>query len=253
MKRRYSVVDDFFSSIDSEEKAYLLGFFLADGTFDLGENCTKSYRFGIKLQKEDEEIIKLFRNFIIPDINVSYKESYIDKNGTNHKATAGVRWTSGKMATDLFRFNICPRKTFDVNFKFRFDLIPDSFIWDFIRGFFDGDGQISYSPKTHQSTFALYGTSFEFMSQVGNIFESEFKVEKRIEGINKHNLTLFTLRFSANGKRKEFLEKLYIKFYLNKRYFLKRKQEKLLEYLLFKYRDNFEDCERLQNIVERRG
>lgn len=252
MNRKYRVEDDFFSNIDQESKAYLLGFFLADGTYNLGENCTKSYRFGVKLQIEDESIVKLFRDFIIPEASITYKNSYIDKRNTKHKTTALIRWTSREMAIDLMKFNILPKKTFDVNFEFRFDLLSEKFIWDFIRGFFDGDGQISFSNTTHQSTFAMYSTSSKFLNQLGDLFEKEFGVKKRIEGVKKSKMMLYTLRFSANGNRLEFLEKLYIKFYKDKAYFLERKQEKLLEYLLFKYRDNSEDCERLQSIVERR-
>ena len=65
-------------------------------------------------------------------------------------------------------------------------------------------------------------------------------------------MILYTLRFSSNQNRQSFINALFSKFYTNKSYFLKRKQSKLLNYLLFKYRDNSEDCERLQNIVERR-
>lgn len=74
----------------------------------------------------------------------------------------------------------------------------------------------------------------------------------RIEGVQKSKMMLYTLRFHSNFKRKTFIENLYIKFYKNKNYFLKRKQEKFLNYLLFKYRDNLEYCERLLSIVERR-
>lgn len=45
MKRKYDVKDDFFKEINSEEKAYLLGFFIADGTYGLGSGCTDSYRY----------------------------------------------------------------------------------------------------------------------------------------------------------------------------------------------------------------
>ena len=45
MKRKYDVKDDFFKEIDSEKKAYLLGFFLADGTYSLGSGCKDSYRY----------------------------------------------------------------------------------------------------------------------------------------------------------------------------------------------------------------
>ena len=65
-------------------------------------------------------------------------------------------------------------------------------------------------------------------------------------------MVLYTLRFSAGYNRKKFIDQLYNKLYSNKHFFLERKQSKMLNYLLFKYRDNSEDCERLQSIVERR-
>ena len=252
MQRKYKVTDNFFADIDCEEKAYLLGFFLADGGYELGNNCTKSYKFRICLQEEDKEIVELFKEFIIPEKELYYKRSYIDKRNVNHKSTYSISWTSSKMAEDLKLFNIIPAKTYDVDFEFPFERIPDLYLWDFIRGFFDGDGQISFSDKTHQSTFALYGTSNKFMKKLGEIFEKEFNVLKRIEGIQKSNMILYTLRFSANGKRLDFFTKLYEKYYTNKKYFMKRKQEKFLKYLNFRYRDNFEYLERIQSIVERR-
>ena len=53
------------------------------------------------------------------------------------------------MHYDLENLNITPRKTYDLDFSFPFEFIPEQYIWDFIRGFFDGDGQISYSEATH--------------------------------------------------------------------------------------------------------
>lgn len=253
MKRKYEVIDNFFQTIDSEEKAYLLGFFLADGSYGLGSGCKNSYRFQIKLQETDLEIVEMFKYYITPTSPIVYKEPFIDKRSTNHKGTYTLRWTSSTMHLDLEKYNILPRKTYDVAFKFPFDKIPKEFIWDFIRGFFDGDGQISYSDETHQSTFALYGTSYKFMNDLGEFFEKEFNISKRVEGVQKSKMILYTLRFSAEYQRSKFIENLYIKFYKNKKLFLRRKQEKFLKYLLFKYRDNQEDCERLLDIVERRG
>lgn len=253
MKRKYEVKDDFFKTIDSEEKAYLLGFFLADGSYGLGSGCKNSYRYQIKLQEKDLEIVNMYKKYITPDSPLIYKEPFTDKKGTNHSGSYCLRWTSSTMHYDLEKYNIFPRKTYDIEFDFPFNEIPEEFIWDFIRGFFDGDGQISYSEETHQITYALYGTSFLFLSKLGEFFEKEFNVEKRVEGVKKSKMILYTLRFSANQHRALFIENLYIKLYQNKKLFLKRKQEKLLNYLLFKYRDNQEDRERLLGIVERRG
>ena len=252
MKRKFDVIDNFFETIDSEEKAYLLGFFVADGSYGLGSGCTSSYRYQIHQQEKDKCIVDWYQKAIVPTGTIGYKEPFTDKKGTNHNGAYMLRWTSKNMHHDLKKYNITPRKTYDLEFEFPFELIPDEYIWDFIRGFFDGDGQISYSETSHQMTFALYGTSEKFLIQLGELFEKEFKVEKRIEGIKKTKMTLYTLRFSAGYNRVNFIDSLYTKFYKDKSYFLPRKQSRFLNYLLFKYRDNPEDCERLQDIVERR-
>lgn len=251
MKRKYDVKDDFFKQIDSEEKAYLLGFFIADGTYSLGSGCKDSYRYQIHQQEIDKCIVDWYKNIIVPEGNIIYKEPYTDKKGINHKGTYKLRWTSKTMHKDLEKYNIFPKKTYDLSFKFPFELIPKEFIWDFIRGFFDGDGCISFTNQKNFK-FDFYGTSKDFMNQIGDLFEKEFGVEKRITGIKKSNMTLYTLNFFSNYKRLEFIEKVYYKFYKNKKYFLVRKQNHFLDYLMFKYRDNPEDCERLQDIVERR-
>ena len=70
MKRKYDVKDDFFKEINSEEKAYLLGFFIADGTYSLGSGCKDSYRYQIHQQ----EIDKCIKN------KQEYDTSFWDKN-----------------------------------------------------------------------------------------------------------------------------------------------------------------------------
>lgn len=248
-----NVIDDFFDDIDSEEKAYLLGFFIADGCISLNNKCKNSYRFGVKLQECDFDIIKMFCDNICPNNKISYKPGYIDKNNVSHKGSYQIRWTSTHMKNTLEKYNVNQRKTYDLKFKFPFNIIKDEFKWDFIRGFFDGDGGVSYSNITNKITFSFYSTSYDFLSQIGDIFESEFEVKKIIDATKKSNMILYNLRFNSNYRLKNFLYKLFVKFYKNKSLFLYRKQHKILEYLLFKYRDNPEDCERLLDIVTRRS
>ena len=55
----------FFNTIDSEIKAYLLGFFYADG-------CVQNDgRISVRIQKEDECITKLYQKFISPNLLLS--------------------------------------------------------------------------------------------------------------------------------------------------------------------------------------
>lgn len=246
----YKVNEDFFDKIDSEIKAYLLGFFVADGCITMNSGCKNSYCLSVNLTKEDEYIIKLFNDYICPNNHI--RNNNHQTKGMHRRETSIIKWTSTKMKETLFNYNIRMRKTYDFTFVFPFEKIQKEYIWDFIRGFFDGDGHISYSETTKQLTFAFYGTSKPYLNQLGEMFEKEFGVEKRIESTTKTNIELFCLRFSANYNRVKFMENLFYKFYKNKKFLLKRKQEKILNYLTFKYRDNQSDCERLIDIVERR-
>lgn len=65
-------------------------------------------------------------------------------------------------------YGIKERKTYDVDYEFPFDKIPEEFKWDFIRGVFDG--QISYSKTNHASTFGIYTTSKKIRKSIRRYF-----------------------------------------------------------------------------------
>ena len=142
-------------------------------------------------------------------------------------------------------YNIKPRKTYDHDFLMNFDRIPEDFVFDFIRGYFDGDGAISYNENTHALQFAIYGTSVNFLNQIASVFEQNFNVVRRISYKNNKTTRLYCLMFDAFKKKKEFHNALFEKMYKNKKCYLNRKMLKLRHYLEFKYRDNPEDIERL--------
>jgi len=246
---RFKTQEDFFDCIDSEIKAYLLGFFVADGCICMNSGCKNSYCLSVNLTLDDKYIIDLYHDYICPNNTIRFSNHQTP--GMHRRPTVRIKWTSNKMKETLYGYNIHMRKTYDFNFEFPFNKIPDKYLFDFIRGFFDGDGHISFNDKTNAMTFAFYGTSKPFFEQLGNIFEKEFNVSKRIESTIKENIELYCLRFSANYNKKEFIEKLYHKFYDNKEFFLERKKKKLLGYLMFKYRANQLDFERLTDSVER--
>ena len=149
----------------------------------------------------------------------------------------------GKVLQDLY--NIKPRKTYDHDFLMNFSLIPKEFVFDFIRGYFDGDGAVSYNEETHSLQFAIYGTSVNFLNQIADFFEKDFNVVRRISYRDNKTTRLYCLMFDSFKKKKEFHNSLFEKMYQNKKIYLKRKMLKLRHYLEFKYRDNPEDIERL--------
>ena len=69
--KRHFVNDDYFSIIDSEKKAYLLGFFIADGTIGMNQGCKNSYFMQVNICNDDDEILKLYQLEICPENKIS--------------------------------------------------------------------------------------------------------------------------------------------------------------------------------------
>jgi hypothetical protein len=228
MKRKEGVNDNYFETIDTDLKAYLLGFFIADGCIQMNARCVNSYKLSVNISEIDKELIELYQKEICPNNKISisnYRKGAIDR-----KPTHMIRWTSNKMKNDLENFNVLRNKTKHFDFKFPFEYIPNHLIFSFIRGFFDGDGNISYD-GTNRLTFAFFGTSKIFLQQIGEIFQKEFNVKYIIDESKKANMILYCLRFNSNFKRREFINNLYNKMYTNCQFSLSRKKLKFESYL----------------------
>src|SRR5688500_3425764 len=65
--RKYTINHDFIKTIDTEEKAYFLGFIFADGHNDLNRS-----RISINLQYNDEDILIKFKKCINSNVPISY-------------------------------------------------------------------------------------------------------------------------------------------------------------------------------------
>lgn len=222
--------ENYFKNIDTSLKAYLLGFFIADGSISLSSGCKNSYRFSINLSEVDKYIIELYKNEICPNNKITINNC--QRGAINRKPTAMLRWTSTKMKKDLEKlYNIKQNKTLDFNFEFNFNNLPEGYYFDFIRGFFDGDGHISFTQTSRQFTLGFYSTSKIFLKQIGEIISNRCNVKYIIDCNTKKNIDLYCLRFNANGKRYDFIKKLYNLFYDNKKYYLIRKKIKFENYL----------------------
>lgn len=224
--------DTFFDDIDSEIKAYLLGFFIADGCVSKDEKNEnrKAVRLSVNLSEKDREIVELFQQYICPNnkiIVTNYRKGAVDRKPVN-----SVKWSSKYMASILENYyKIKQRKTQDIEFKFPFYRISNELIRHFIRGFFDGDGHISFSEINRQFTLSFYSTSKEFLIQIGDIINLKFVVESIIDSSIKSNITLYSLRFNSFNKRRQFIEKLHNWLYQDSKFYLKRKKDKFESYL----------------------
>jgi len=128
-----SLNDNFFEKIDSQEKAYILGWIGSDGT--IGKRG-----FTIAIQNSDEDILIKLKDIICSEIPIV---NYINSTGT---LMSSFDINSGKISKDLCKlFKINPGKKSDI---VRLPQIDKKYFWSFIRGYFDGDGTINDLDKT---------------------------------------------------------------------------------------------------------
>lgn len=132
-------IENIFENINSEEKAYWLGFLAADG-------CVFGNYIRISLQKQDQRHLEKFRDFLQANSIKISEETHQNKNQKNKYYTFSIGCK--KMVEDLKRLGITERKS--LTLKPPIGLISEKYYLDWIRGFFDGDGGISYSVKNNR-------------------------------------------------------------------------------------------------------
>ena len=215
--------EDYFDVIDTDEKAYILGFFIADGTIDHSQ-----YRMGISLQSSDREVLDLIKFEL--DINNNIVIS--NRHPELREEQAQLRWSSKHMVNTLKGYNILPRKTYDSEFIFPFDKIPKQFYGSFIRGFIDGDGSYEFNGKG-TFTIRLVSTSKLFLDQIGNIVSSNIEgIGYCLEYHKGKTIDWYTLRFQTYGINKpNKILKLYKFLYQDSKFSFKRKKDKMESYL----------------------
>lgn len=138
--------ENYFEVIDSEHKAYWLGFLMADGCVlesvnKDGERTPATLQIALGIQ--DIEVIEKFKEDIHlnKNITVGFHKNPTKNTETEHcKITAGSR----KMCMDLVKHGCTPRKSLTLEFP---DTVPEDLIPHFIRGYFDGDGCVCFSER----------------------------------------------------------------------------------------------------------
>jgi len=159
--RMYSHDFDYFKNIDSEKKAYWLGFFYADG-FVESKRPHGAQKFGITLSSKDSDHLAKFKSDIKSTNPIlEYKGSGYNKDGYFSR----ILMTSQTTVNDLKRHGVVEQKTF----KLDFPVIEKSLVRHFIRGYFDGDGYISVSKKSF--VFGFSGRE-EFLLKIKEFFET---------------------------------------------------------------------------------
>lgn len=195
--RKHNLNENFFEKIDSEHKAYWLGFIYADG-------CVFKKRRTLTIRlKKDADNIQLLEQ-LKKDLECDYEIKYGKQNswGTITQYCV-LSIFSKKIIEDLIKLGCYNKKSLILIFPSE-EIVPLEFQKDFIRGYFDGDGAISYTTKTCHITFC--GT-YEFLLGVKEFFNlTHFPLHDSRKDNNKN---IYYLGFGGNLQVLDKMNKIY--------------------------------------------
>lgn len=170
-----------FDYIDSEEKAYWLGFLYADGYV-----CGTNNGVELSLKGDDKPHLEKFRQFLNCRLYVK-----IGKSTCNGKTFSRCRlYLRDKHFHDkLVELGCVPNKSLILKFP-NPDIFSNSdLLIHFIRGYVDGDGCLSYT-STGRLSIQIIGTS-EFLDGIIEIFPTIFhKSRKEYRHPNSNTYTI---------------------------------------------------------------
>lgn len=210
-KRKDFFNQNFFEIIDSERKAYWLGFMYADGSIS-------RFSCALSLSSLDKRHLEKFKQDI--DSSAKIRDSMVNDGLGKFHPTSHLSFCSLNFYKSLIKQGCTSRKSLNLVFP-NSDIVPPVFLNHFIRGYFDGDGSIGKYTYKNQ-------TSYRFSVVSSKAFIEEF------ERIICDKCNLKTTKIQKNSKSNvyysthsgiENTKKIYDFLYSGATVFLDRKKE----------------------------
>jgi len=153
---KYAFDDFYFKNIDSEEKAYFLGWIASDGSVNKNG-------FRISIHEKDKLILEQLRDLLCKELKITTKFSFSLNNFLSIMSDLTIN--SKQISEDICRhLNINPgKKSRVVNFP---NLDNDFLKWAFVRGFFDGDGFVSRRNCSRSPKCGIGGNSKNMINYI---------------------------------------------------------------------------------------
>lgn len=182
-------------SIDTEEKAYWLGFFYADAY-----NKEKTGQIIIELQEKDKKhLYKCAKFFGNP------REPYKQMKNKGKYVSYRLELNGRALSNTLKKLGCHQKKSFDITFPY---WLKKDLQRHFIRGYFDGDGCLYVNKTENQLGMHIVSTQ-EMVTIIHNIFKQELNINSYISHPQKY--TNNTYRLDSGGSRQvlRFCEWIY--------------------------------------------
>lgn len=228
--KKYNFNERWLDNIDSDEKAYFLGFFYADGY-----NKRDVNQITIKLIEDDKYLLEKFKDLLGFDENKKLRfhncagEKVIMNYPCKIKNQYSLEFGSIHLSEKLEELGCPQAKTHILKFP-SFLRNDHELMGSFLRGYIDGDGSISYTLSRKEKTQSLkFMLSFTSTFEVCNGFKEYIK-EKM--GLNCYVYKANKMYVFQTSNRNN-IEQIFNWIYPNKNVIcLKRK---LIKFLANKY------------------
>lgn len=160
IKKKYYADYHFFDKIDTEQKAYFLGFIYADG-------CNIRKGLVLQIHPDDIEILESLKVAMAANIKIS-----TGMDSKSHKHARFVIYDE-YLSESLSRVGCVPAKTLILAFPTE-KQVPNHLIRHFIRGYFDGDGYIGLGKRTTGRDYFGFSitSTHKFLLQIKSYFHS---------------------------------------------------------------------------------
>lgn len=216
VQRRYTCNHTFFSSIDSEEKAYWLGFIAADGY--------------ISNSKESKSALVLVLQWIDKDHLVQLQETLqsthpVKEYHYSYQDMAKLFIRSEQLTHDLATYGIVGNKTFSLQWP----SLPYDLLRHFLRGYVDGDGGFYTSKTAYKRKNVIFSVTSneQFLEGMQQFLMSSLGLPKTIHSQRHKESPIFMLRYCGRNQ----VERIVSWLYKDATVYLPRKYTKIIDYL----------------------
>lgn len=212
----YSFNKNYFQEIDSQEKAYWLGYMYADGYICINNH---QYVFGMSLAEKDEFVLHKFKKCL----EATHPINKYVSTGYGENTYFRLAITSEKTVKDLIKHGVVAQKTNIL----KAPNIESLYIPHFIRGYFDGDGCITNHLSSDGYTVyavKILGT-LDILNYIKHFIESNTDIRINNFYKRKPEQLVSSLELGTNNQSRIFLDLLYE----NATIFLERKYQKYIE------------------------
>lgn len=217
-KNRYTLNENYFDEINTEGKAYCLGFLYADGF--VGDEKTNNVVFSSKDKEILEKIAKELE--FTGDVRKTRKGGF-----KNSQEGHSLNFSSKHMAKTLRKIGLYPNKSLSID---KIPNIPKPLLRHFLRGYFDGDGSITIT----ESVNVIKGKEYRYPKLLMTIIATEGMI---LDIVNTFNIQKYSIRKSGTSgmkylmvKSNEEIKMLYELFYEDATIYLEKKYKIWVDY-----------------------